>query len=155
LLTELTEQLRRGQPPDLDDVGRQHPDLADELRSLWAAVVFTEQLARAVEPTPPTLPVNGSPPAPPTPPTPPPRPFGDYELLEKLGQGGMGVVWKARQKSLDRIVALKMIRDHGLASDADLARFRREAEAAAHLEHAHIVPVYEVGEHDGQQYFSM
>jgi len=161
LLEDLSQKLRRGEQPDIEAVALANPDLADELRRLFATLLVTDCVAAGVnrfssgddvtqELTPAgersVSPLAFGPSA---------RRFGDYELLEELGRGGMGVVYKARQVSLGRIVALKVMLRGDMASSADLARFRTEAESAAQLDHPGIVPVYEVGDQDGQPYFTM
>jgi WD40 repeat protein len=141
-----------------------HPELAGELAAFLdnhdRLVADAAPLRAAAPPPDPdaTLPpaaVAATLPLPPAAPLGTVRYFGDYELLEEIARGGMGVVFRARQVSLNRTVALKMILAGQLSSAADVARFRAEAEAAANLDHPHIVPIYEVGEHAGQQYFSM
>jgi WD40 repeat protein len=143
-----------GRSPDRRELLDQHPDLADALREFFAN---HDRMKQAAAPAPaaelPTLapePTTGAPS-----PLGTVRYFGDYELLEELARGGMGVVYRARQVSLNRTVALKMILAGQLASTADVQRFHTEAEAAGNLDHPNIVPIYEVGEHQGQHYFSM
>jgi serine/threonine-protein kinase len=162
LLDDLNEQARRGQEPDVDAALADNPDLSAELRSLWAAARVADEFTRPksksekpgstadVRAAGLALGLGATAPDPVL----PSREFGDYELQEELGRGGMGVVWKAWQKSLGRTVALKMIlRDR--ATPADLARFQVEATAAGNLSHPNIVPVYDAGVQDGRAYFSM
>jgi serine/threonine-protein kinase len=156
LIDRLAEEQRAGRHPDPEAAARDHPDLLPELKELWAVAQFAGLASRheSGSPAGSTQTLRAPSDAPPTP-TALPREFGDFELIEELGRGGMGVVYKARQKSLNRIVALKMVREAHLATADDRARFRTEAEAAARLKHPNIVTVYEVGTVDGQAYFCM
>ena len=183
IIAEYLEAAEAGRAPDRQELLDRHPDLADELRSFFTDHDRMKELAgpeRPVGQVPaPGEPVAGGPTLPfsdtesadaaTLPPqdakvmsadeAPAPgtrvRYFGDYELLEEIARGGMGVVYKARQMSLNRIVALKMILAGQLAGEEDVKRFHAEAEAAANLDHPGIVPIFEVGEHEGQHYFSM
>src|SRR5262249_25528573 len=158
------EAADRGQPPRREVLLARYPDLAAELSEFLAGQDRVERLASPLrwvagaarlE----SLPVSDTP----RPDTVPsalmpaefPPPFGDYELLAEIGRGGMGVVYRARQKSLNRTVALKMIRSGEWADAGDLRRFRNEAETVAGLDYPNIVRVHEVGERDGQLYFTM
>jgi hypothetical protein len=156
VLADYLEAQRLGRAPDREELLRRHPEVADELRSFFADQDgfgrLAEPIAAPAAPArAPTLaPGDDTGPAPGT-----VRYFGDYELLEEIARGGMGVVYKARQASLNRTVALKMILAGQFAAPVDVQRFHREAEAAANLDHPNIVPIYEVGEHQGLHYFSM
>jgi WD40 repeat protein/serine/threonine protein kinase len=147
--------------PDRDQLIEAHPNLADQLRDFLRDDEWMRRLAgsRPVDSsggrrpagwrrddarspgTTADAPVSGR--------------FGEYDLLAEIGRGGMGVVYRARQRSLNRIVALKMIRSAQLASEQEVQRFYTEAESAAHLDHPGIVPVYAAGEHEGRHYYSM
>ncbi len=143
-----------GQAPDQEQLVADHPDLADELASFFRNRSAMQHMAEKIQPYElPTLDVQSSDPFPAAGEM--VRYFGDYELLEEIARGGMGVVYKARQISLNRIVAIKMILAGTLATAQDVQRFRAEAEAAANLDHPGIVPIYEIGEQEGKHYFSM
>jgi outer membrane protein assembly factor BamB len=153
------QALEAGRPPSRDEFLARYPDLADELASfLDARAAFAGHAGPAPAPRPaneiPTVAEEGAP-VEAMPVLGTVRYFGDYELLQEIARGGMGVVYKARQVSLDRVVALKMILSGQLAGDNDVRRFRQEARTAASLQHPNIVAIHEVGEHEGQHYFSM
>ncbi len=149
LVSELADRIARGELIDFDDCCREHPDLSDDLRQLWGTILVTDATGHArksssdstLSPKWQTLKL--------------PITIGDYELHEELGRGGMGVVFRATQISLEREVAVKMILRGRLASPADLERFLAEAAATASLQHPNIVPVFDVGDFDGRPFFSM
>jgi WD40 repeat protein len=147
VLADFLDALGRGDRVDLPAWQARYPSFASDLADLLAA---RQEVAETLEETRPGggagIGVRGS--------TTLLGTLGDYELLEELGEGGMGRVYKARQRSLGRLVALKVIRAGAPATEADRLRFRTEADAAARLDHPNIVPVYEIGEQDGHPYIA-
>ncbi len=142
-----------GQTPDREVFLHAHADLADELAEFIDDREHFSQLASRLVPEAPAPHSDfrdGD-----SSPEDLPRQVGDYQLVEEIARGGMGIVYRANQISLHRTVAVKMILAGRLASAESVARFRSEAGAAARLDHPNIVPIYEVGEQDGQPYFSM
>jgi tetratricopeptide (TPR) repeat protein len=161
LVADYLEAVERGQAPDRQAWLAAHPELAAELAG------FLDDQAKVMRWTAPlrqvAVPASDAVADPNRTPSdralpPAPARFGayrDFVLLKEIARGGMGVVYKARQLSLDRLVAVKMILAGELAGAVDIQRFHTEAVAAANLDHPNIVPIYEVGEHEGQPYYSM
>jgi serine/threonine protein kinase len=141
---EFTRRCRNGEQPAASEYAARYPDLADQLRDLLPAIAMIEQarcLKKAGSPVCPE--VN------------PPARLGDFRIGRELGRGGMGIVYEAVQESLGRVVALKVLPTHALLDAKKRQRFLREAQAAARLRHANIVPVFGVGEENGLPYYVM
>lgn len=150
LLSQITDQMANGSDVNLEQACSQNPEFAEELRELWGTIAVTraagtnqsttneesknsdQQLALEL-----------------------PYDLGNYVLQEEIGRGGMGIVYRAKTKADGTLVALKMILSGDFASEADRQRFRAEAEAAAQLDHPNIVPINEIGEHNGMPFYSM
>ncbi|HEV3083104.1 MAG TPA: protein kinase, partial [Gemmataceae bacterium] len=148
LAEEFAERYRRGERPALTEYTQKYPELAEQIRDLFPAMVVIEQFGSVAGP--PTDPfgraASGSP---------QPQQLGEYCILREVGRGGMGIVYEAVQESLGRHVALKVLPFHGLLNPIHSERFRREARAAAQLHHTNIVPVFGIGEHQGIHYYAM
>jgi serine/threonine-protein kinase len=156
-LLALEIELRReeGQTPAIEEYLARFPDRAAAVRGVFVEDSRSEAgCARGRSPEPTTMPGHWSDSDAPTP-GPDPATIGDYELIEEIARGGMGVVYRARHKGLKRQVAIKMILSGQIATDQERQRFLREAELAANLDHPNIVPIYEIGEHDGRLYYCM
>jgi serine/threonine protein kinase len=156
LLEGLTEAARRGERPQIDEIAAAHPDLAEELRALWGtAMVAGAVAAQADDSSAATQALSFPPTVAGWQPLSLPNDLPDFEIREELGRGGMGVVYRAWQKSLAREVAVKLILRGNLATADEVARFQAEATAAGRLRHPQIVPIYEVGSAGGNCYFAM
>lgn len=143
IVDEFTERLRDGQHPQIDDYLARHPGLAGELGDLLSAVQMVEDVQADSVVAPAEMPaLTGT-------------QLGDYRIVREIGRGGMGVVYEAIEESLGRRVALKLLPITTTSRPDQLQRFKREARAAARLEHPNIVPVYGVGQHDTQHYIAM
>jgi serine/threonine protein kinase len=147
LLLRWRELREQGKPCGAEDLCRDRPDLLNELREHIGAVEAMERVFCPDVRN--TLPLDGPIHLAPS------ASIPGYEILQEIGRGGMGVVYKARQKSLNRLVALKMILGGGHAAAQQLARFKAEAEALGRLHHENIVQVHEIGEHDGLPFLSL
>ena len=149
LADEFAERLRRGETPTVAEYAEAHPELADEIRDVFPSIQMMEQLAlrrqqqRTANQSPPGAAVSD------------PERLGDYRILRRIGQGGMGIVYEAIHESLGRHVAVKVLLPQLAVSEQHVARFVREAQAAARLHHTNIVPVFGVGQDQGYHYYVM
>ena len=160
VLADYLRGLGSGEAADRQRLIEDHPELASELESFFRNRDAIERLAAPLlQAQPETIELSDRwehwETCPQSVPEQPVKYFGDYRLLEEIGRGAMGVVYRAEQSSLRRPVAVKMILRGALATPEDVERFRREAESAANLDHPQITSIYEIGEHDGTHYFAM
>ncbi len=146
LAESFVARLRRGEHPSITQYVEQHPELEDEIRDLFPTLAMLEQLGPHEQ----ERPQRGSEPTAGV-----PRQLGPYRILREVGRGGMGVVFEAEHETMRRRVALKVLPLGAAASGTQLERFHREARAAGRLHHTNIVPVFEVGSHEGIYYYAM
>jgi WD40 repeat protein/serine/threonine protein kinase len=149
LAEEFMARCRRGERPAVSEYADKHPELAEQIRDLFPALLMMEDLGSvAGEPKGPCRPKGAND-------GPEPRQLGEYRILRQVGRGGMGVVYEAVQETLGRHVALKVLPLHAALAGIQLERFHREARAVARLHHTNIVPVFGVGEDQGVHYYAM
>jgi serine/threonine protein kinase/WD40 repeat protein len=146
---EFVEALRQGKRPSVEEFARRYPAHADDIRDMLPALALMEKAKSAADAPGQPRQAKASAAAVPL------QQLGDYQILREVGRGGMGIVYEAQQLSLGRHVALKVLPSHALLDPRHLARFQREARAAAKLHHTNIVPVFGVGEQDGLHYYVM
>ena len=142
LAEEFAARCRRGEEPSVSEYAQKYPELAGQIHDLLPPVAMMEALKREKKEARSAA-------------SPIPEQLGDFHILRELGRGGMGIVYEARQKSLERRVALKVLPKHSLLDPKKLQRFQREAQAAARLHHTNIVPVFGVGEEEGLHFIVM
>ncbi len=143
---EFADAFRQGKHPSVEEFARRYPDHADEIREMLPALVLMEKAKPAEDGSGQRGQARAAAPL---------QQLGDYQILREVGRGGMAVVYEAQQLSLCRHVAIKVLPSHALLDARQLARFQREARAAAKLHHTNIVPVFGVGEQDGLHYYVM
>lgn len=144
LAEEFSTRLRNGEHPTIEEYARNHPEHAELIRSVFPSIAMVERLSHEPAKPDPQPASHGIPDV-----------LGDFQIVREIGRGGMGVVYEAVQRSLNRHVALKAINALVSSNSQHRARFRREAEAAASLHHTNIVPIYGIGEDHGLQYYAM
>jgi serine/threonine protein kinase len=148
VLERYLADLENGSDPDCESLLAEHADLADELRPYVESLRMLHSAARDMKSSRVTLLAGAKEGG-------KPRQIGDYRIVREIGRGGMGIVYEAHQVSLNRQVALKILPFAAVLDQRQIARFRMEAQAAAQLHHAHIVPVFAVGQEQGVYYYAM